>query len=87
MKKTGEKSRLVMVDGSDEEIRRAETILNHRGIQDWGIFDATDSNSANYPAGTAYPEGTRYGDTPQTGTYDPSVHPSGTLYPDNRGQI
>jgi hypothetical protein len=31
---------LVMVDGSDEEIRRAEMILNRRGIQDWGIYDA-----------------------------------------------
>lgn len=31
---------LVMVDGTDEEIRRAETILHRAGIEDWGIFDA-----------------------------------------------
>ncbi len=30
---------LVMVDGSAAEISRAEAILNHRGIQDWGIYD------------------------------------------------
>jgi hypothetical protein len=31
---------LVMVEGSDAEIARAESILSHRGIQDWGIYDA-----------------------------------------------
>lgn len=33
---------LVMVDGTEDEVRRAETILNRRGIRDWGIFDASD---------------------------------------------
>jgi hypothetical protein len=36
---------LIMVDGSDEEIRRAEMILNRRGIQDWGIYDAPTQNA------------------------------------------
>ncbi|HEY9674272.1 MAG TPA: hypothetical protein V6D11_22725 [Waterburya sp.] len=31
---------LVMVDGTEDEIRRAETLLSRRGIQDWAIFDA-----------------------------------------------
>jgi hypothetical protein len=31
---------LVMVEGSDAEIARAESILSHRGIQGWGIYDA-----------------------------------------------
>lgn len=35
---------LVMVEGSDDEIRRAEAILRNRGIQDWGIYDATVSD-------------------------------------------
>jgi hypothetical protein len=35
---------LVMVDGTEDEIRRADTILNRRGIQDWAIFDAPDSD-------------------------------------------
>lgn len=31
---------LVLVEGSEDEIRRAEAILSKAGIQDWGIFDA-----------------------------------------------
>ncbi len=31
---------LVMVEGSDAEIDRAESILSHRGIQDWGVYEA-----------------------------------------------
>lgn len=34
---------LVIVDGREDEIRRAESILNNRGIQDWGVY-----NSPNY---------------------------------------
>jgi hypothetical protein len=35
---------LVMVDGTEDEIRRADTILNRRGIQNWAVFDAPDSD-------------------------------------------
>lgn len=35
---------LVMVDGTEDEIRRAEGILSRRGIQDWGIFDIPDGD-------------------------------------------
>jgi uncharacterized membrane protein len=35
---------LVMVDGTEDEIRRAEAILRRRGIQDWDVFDAPDSD-------------------------------------------
>ena len=31
---------LVIVDGTDNEISRAEAILSNRGIQNWGIYDA-----------------------------------------------
>ena len=30
---------LVMVDGTDAEIDRAEAVLNHRGIEEWGVYD------------------------------------------------
>jgi len=30
---------LVMIDGSDAEVQRAQTILSHRGISDWGIYN------------------------------------------------
>lgn len=36
---------LVIVDGTGDDIRRAEAILNNRGIQDWGIYDAPGSDS------------------------------------------
>ena len=51
---------LVIVDGSEEEVRRAESILSHRGIQEWGIYDAAGSENADratYPAGAPYPSG------------------------------
>lgn len=34
---------LIMVEGSDEDLHRAETILNRRGIQHWGVYDAPNS--------------------------------------------
>jgi hypothetical protein len=36
---------LVLLDGSDDEIHRAESILKAQGIQDWGIFNASDAES------------------------------------------
>lgn len=54
---------LVIVDGYDDEITKAEAILNGRGIQEWGIYNApgvaptrtdytdtpiVDTNSSNY---------------------------------------
>jgi len=43
---------LVMVDGTEDEIRRAEPILSRRGIQDWNIFDApnADRSGSGYAA-------------------------------------
>lgn len=39
---------LVMVEGSDDDIRRAEAILSRRGIQEWGIYDAPEVHRADY---------------------------------------
>jgi hypothetical protein len=41
---------LVIVDGSEEEITRAASILSNRGIQEWGIYDAADTSEYNQPA-------------------------------------
>jgi hypothetical protein len=51
---------LVMVDGSETEIEWAESILRHRGINDWSVYDndPKDAQSNYYPAGTLYKEGT-----------------------------
>lgn len=41
---------LVLVDGTHSEIQRAESILHNRGIQEWGIYDASsdDTSRADY---------------------------------------
>jgi uncharacterized membrane protein len=33
---------LVIVDGDESEIHRAASILSHRGIRDWGVFDTSN---------------------------------------------
>jgi hypothetical protein len=38
---------LVFVDGTNDEIRRAEAILSNRGIQEWGIYDAPTIDNAH----------------------------------------
>ena len=38
---------LVIVDGTDEEIARAETILNRRGIEEYGIYNHPDAHSVD----------------------------------------
>lgn len=35
---------LIVVDGTDDEIRRADAILSHRGIEEWGVYDRPDAN-------------------------------------------
>jgi hypothetical protein len=40
---------LVVVEGTAEEILRAEAILERRGIRDWGIYDAPDSPTTMPP--------------------------------------
>ena len=54
---------LVMVDGSESEIARAEAILHHRGIEEWGVYDipaagtaAVSSTAPMMPAATVTPE-------------------------------
>ncbi|MBM0742731.1 YsnF/AvaK domain-containing protein [Phormidium sp. CLA17] len=36
-----------MVDGSDAEIARSEAILNHRGIEEWGVYDIPGTKAAS----------------------------------------
>lgn len=48
---------LVMVEGSQEDIQRAEAILSHRGISDWGIYDSNvgSDNSPIHRSTTSNP--------------------------------
>ena len=41
-------SYLVMVNGSDDDIRRAERILNDNGIEEYGVYDAPDIDDDTY---------------------------------------
>ncbi len=39
---------LVMVEGDDADIARAQTILHQGGIQDWGVYDAPGTVDATH---------------------------------------
>jgi hypothetical protein len=62
---------LVMVDGTEDEIRRADSILSRRGIQDWHVFDAPDVDTSR----TGYANRTVI--QPDT---TPDVHPTRSNY-------
>lgn len=49
---------LVMVEGSDQDIARAEAILHHRGIEEYGVYDAPDATTVATTAPTPYPQPT-----------------------------
>jgi len=36
---------LVMVDGSDQDIRHAEAIFQHHGIHEWGIYNSNNAST------------------------------------------
>ncbi|MBV9386620.1 MAG: signal transduction histidine kinase LytS [Chroococcidiopsidaceae cyanobacterium CP_BM_ER_R8_30] len=44
---------LVIVDGSEEEVTRAASILSNRGIQEWGIYDAADMSGYDQPVSSS----------------------------------
>jgi hypothetical protein len=41
---------LVMVEGTDEDVRRAEAVLGRRGIQEWGVYDIPDASRTSTAA-------------------------------------
>jgi hypothetical protein len=43
---------LVIVDGSEADLQRAESILSNRGIQDWGIYDTSGSGMSTSQTAT-----------------------------------
>lgn len=45
---------LVIVDGTDAEISRAEDILNHRGIEEWGVYDIPGNEDATAVAAPSF---------------------------------
>ncbi|BAU14402.1 signal transduction histidine kinase, LytS [Leptolyngbya sp. NIES-3755] len=57
---------LVIVDGTDEEIRRAETALNHaNGLQDWATYDHPNAGvTASAPTTSSFETESRVHPTP-----------------------
>lgn len=63
---------LVIVDGSETEVRQAETLLKRRGIDEWDIYDRTDD--ATYTtSGTAANTRPTDATTPPTSGSGPDV--------------
>ncbi|MEH2331862.1 histidine kinase [Nostoc sp.] len=48
---------LVIIDGTDSEILRAEAILNHQGVEEFGIYDHPDAANATTGYVTPTPAG------------------------------
>ncbi|MBW4649412.1 MAG: general stress protein [Kastovskya adunca ATA6-11-RM4] len=63
---------LLMVTGTEDDIRQAETLLHKRGIEEWRVYDAPDvrTSSTTTATTTATPV---VGTTPPTTTANPVV--------------
>ncbi|HLP90084.1 MAG TPA: histidine kinase [Nostocaceae cyanobacterium] len=55
---------VIMVDGTEAEIRHAETILKRSGIEEFAIFDATDQQPTTQHPRTTDTVSTTHGDEP-----------------------
>lgn len=64
---------LVMVDGTDAEISRAEAILNHRGIEEWGVYDIPATGSVARPAAAVAPSSSPSFEMARPVSADPAV--------------
>jgi hypothetical protein len=61
---------LVMVEGTEDEVRRAEAILSRHRIQEFGIYDASDVDAAHSNSNRVHRDHT------------PGVYTQGTHHPD-----
>jgi len=48
---------LVMIDGTDDELHRAEPILKHHQIREWEVFDASNVHETRSQHSDGHPEG------------------------------
>ena len=42
----------MIVDGTQDDIRRAGAILSHQGIQDWGVYDIPNADTRSDASAT-----------------------------------
>ena len=67
-------SYLVMVNGTDDDISRAERILQDNGIEEYGVYDANDIDDDMYNRTSGLkPVDTTMGDVDRSGVIEPDV--------------
>lgn len=66
-------SYLVMVNGTDDDISRAERILHDRGIEEYGVYDANDIDDDSYNRTSGLNRVGTMGDTDRTGIVEPNT--------------
>jgi uncharacterized membrane protein len=49
---------LILVEGTEQDIRNAHAVLNNYGIRDWNIYGSTTAQAATGSNTTAYPHST-----------------------------
>ena len=67
-------SYLIMVNGTDDDISRAERILQDNGIEEYGVYDANDIDDDMYNRTSGLkPVDTTMGDVERSGVVEPDV--------------
>ena len=67
-------SYLIMVNGTDDDISRAERILQDNGIEEYGVYDANDIDDDMYNRTSGLkPVDTTMGDVERSGVIEPDV--------------
>ena len=66
-------SYLVMVNGTDDDISRAERILHDNGIEEYGVYDANDIDDDTYNRTSGLNRVGTMGDTDRTGVVEPNT--------------
>ena len=76
-------SYLVMVNGTDDDINRAEKILHSNGIEEYGVYDANDIDDDTY----GRTSGIDRVDTNQSVTSMGDIDRSGVIEPNTTGKV
>ena len=76
-------SYLIMVNGTDNDIARAEKILRNSGIEEYGIYDANDINDDTYNRTS----GLNRVDTNQSSNNVGNIDRSGVVEPNTTGKV
>ena len=81
--RVGSGSYLVMVNGTEDDISRAERILRDSGIEEYGVYDANDINDDTYNRTSSV----NRVDTNQSVSTMSDVDRSGVIEPNTTGKV